>query len=194
MTERPGWTARRRCAFTLLEVLAVSLVLGLMAGLVGLSLRGVQRRVDVRQVLQRIADFDSQTRSRAGHLGIPLTLRVSESMITRSIGPEEIAGEGDDLESDLRALIVLPDRWRIDRVITADNARPPVQIRVTPSVDLFGRSASYGLRLVDRTGARWWIVVCGPTGTATILEHDEKTANEILSVLSQARLARHDAD
>ena len=165
--------------FTMIEILAVMVLLGLAAGVVAVNIRGPMRRASLEEVVGRIVDFDGQTRAIARRQGRPLRLRV-DLYAGRLARTDAESGE------ELGAPAVVPGGWRIEKLRVRDE-----QIgsgTATLSGSRRGLSPSYALLLVGPHGERRWLLCAGLSGHFTQCESYE----EIENILAEA--ARDHAD
>lgn len=190
MSERPNFSVHAPGAFTLIEVIAVIVIIALLAGLAGFSLKGVLRHADGEQVAQRILAYDGLARQRAERFDQGMLLDIRPNRIEQASAERPEALASRDVLPTVSPPLVLPTGWAIDRVVSADGTDIRQEIRIDATA---GGSRTYGLRLVDAEGQHRWIIVCGPTGMGMVV-NDDRQAENILAILSRARLPRLDAD
>lgn len=174
-------------AFTLIEVMAAIVIVALLAGLAGLSLRGVLRSAESDQATRQLLAYDAQTRQRAARFDRPIQLSIREDRIEQEPMESPGATETRNLPTMSGTPGLLPTGHQIDRVVTADGSDTRAEVVVTASAGT-ARSRSYGLRLVDgEREQQQWVIVCGPTGMGTVVD-DDRQAQNILAILALARL------
>ena len=157
----------RRGAFTLIEVMAVIVLLGLMAGAVTWSfarnVRGASRETAMSQVMRA----DRMARLAARRFGRPCVLRID-------IGAQRVwrvVEVGSRIEKSPATSV---SGCRLDRIAIAGAVADSGIVDVPYSTA--GHSASYGIRLV-RQDWRGWLIFCGLTGQATVIENEQEAQN-----------------
>lgn len=175
-----------RSGFTLIEVLAVIVVLGLLAGAVAWSLAGDATQAIGEDALGRLAHADSMARAEARRFGREYTLRfdLNEQALRR-------LDEGDRQSAHS---VKLPTGHRIEAVAfkaQGDSGSGTLRRVTFGAADVVyspaGRSVSYAVRI--RSGdARRWLVVAGLTGQVTQTDDAKAVDN-----LFDAGLPRADA-
>lgn len=185
----PHHTSR---GFTLIEVVAAMVIVALMAGLAGLSLHGVLHSAQNDQATRKLLAYDEQARRRAVRFDQPIRLNIRENRIDQELTEHTGAARTRDVPAMSSMPGLLPAGYEIEHVITADGDDTQAEVVVTPSAGM-GRSRSYGLRLIEKNAEQEWVIVCGPTGMGVVLDNDRQ-AQDILAILSRARLPGSDAD
>jgi type II secretion system protein H len=147
-----------RRGFTMIEILAVMVLLGLAAGVVAVNIRGPMREASLEEVVERIVDFDGQTRAIARRKGRPLRLRVDLTAGRLSRSDAETGEE-------LGAPAVVLGGWRVEELRVRDE--PIGSGTATLSVSRRGLSQSYALLLVGPHGERRWLLCAGLSGHFT---------------------------
>jgi prepilin-type N-terminal cleavage/methylation domain-containing protein len=171
----------RRRAFTLLEVMAVVVLLGLTAGAVAWSFAGHVRHASRDAAVSQFVRADRLARLAAQRQGRPCALRIdlTTQRLVRHMGaPTEAPAE--------QAHSATLAGGRCDRIVVAGTAASTapagiVEIPFSPG----GRSPSYAVRLVFSERALW-LVFSGLTGQATVIEN-EQHAHNLLAALGTAR-------
>lgn len=190
-------------AFTLIEVMAVVVLLGLLAGAVAWSMAEDLSRDAKHAALQAIVGEDEMVRLAARSSGRPCVLRldIDNQRISRAT-----MGQADQREQ--AHSIALRGDWRMSEVIllrpdtSAQAAVSPVrrqtmrsgaaEIRLSP----VGLSPTYIVRL-DRQSeatnrrasspghhARQWLVVAGMTGGSRVI-HEQQEIDNLLATLTR---------
>ncbi len=179
----------RRGGFTLVEVIAVVVLLGVLAGsAVWLMTEQVQRGSRAGATGQ-MSYADRMARLASSRLGRHCILRfdLDSQQIVRYDGPEARR------KINVGLGVTMPVRFRIDRIVrVAETASSPgtgLDVRENGVVDIefgpSGRSQSYALRL--KTGEEsFWIVFSGLTGQLTSLD-DEKKIDNLFALLATGR-------
>lgn len=177
MTPRPPC---QRGAFTLIEIIAVVILLGLLATLAAWSFSGPLRRAQFDQALEQVRYLNATSRALARDTGqlVTMTFDLDRGEVSRSQGRRGGAAV-------YRAS--LAPGARIDRVRTAtdDRTSGTAEVAVSP----LGLSPSYAVRLA---GPNWrrWVFVSGLGGDARVIRDD----SEIAAIFAAARdAARRDA-
>jgi len=174
---------RRACrtpGFTLIELTAVLLVMGLAAGAVALSLGPARGAGRMEDAADRLADLDGRTRQRAIRSGkaVQLVFDLPANRIFTRAGEtkDETPLEGLDLGGGVS----------LGKVVLAGGStgRGPVAIWCSPR----GLAPTYAVRL-DRSGRSAWLLVAGMTGQV-VRTDDERQIIEAMGLLAGG----HDAD
>jgi len=172
----------KRRAFTLIEVIAVVVLIGLLAGATAWLLAEDARSGTRAEVASRISHADRSARLAGMRMGRPCVLRfdLGRNRLRRVFRDSE--GREQSSHS-----VTLPDGYRIDRIVTVR----PVSSRGSVTSDsgvveipysTGGRSVSYAVRLSSQGGA-WWMVVSGLTGHVTA-NQNEQDVYKLFSALS----------
>jgi prepilin-type N-terminal cleavage/methylation domain-containing protein len=183
----------QRRGFTLIEVIAVVVLLGILAGSsVWLMTRQV-RRGSRAGAIGQMSYADRMTRLASSRIGRRCILRfdLGRQEIVRYDGPaarNKIQhGQG----------VQMPAGFRIDRILRrgpgAGGARGALDVRSSGVVDIeyspSGRSESYALRLQAGEEA-FWIAFSGLTGQLTPLENEQEVDN-LFALLATGRPDAH---
>jgi prepilin-type N-terminal cleavage/methylation domain-containing protein len=179
----------RRGGFTLIEVIAVVVLLGVLAGSALWRMTEQVQRGSRAGATGQISYADRMARLASSRLGRRSILRfdLDQQQITRYDGPEARrkvnVGRG----------VTMPVRFGIDRIVRVAESSPSpagrLDVRKSGVVDIefgpSGRSQSYALRL--GTGEEFfWIVFSGLTGQLTTLD-DEKEIDNLFALLATGR-------
>lgn len=187
-----------RSGFTLIEMMAVVVLLGLLAGAVVWSLADEAHRRSRANVIARIAQADRTARIAARRLGRPCVLRfdLDRQRIVRLAGRRDHGGAAGHA-------MQLPAEHRIERVVvlggplsggSATRKFTAIGTKtgtVEVAYSTAGRSASYALRLVSRgrdggtepaesapDGGRW-LLFAGLTGQM-VRDHDDHDVDKLV--------------
>lgn len=170
--------ARKRAGFTLIEIVAVLLIVALLAGLGIASLRGLRNSATIESVTRQIMDYDRSARLLAERQGEAIDLVVQvEGMRQEHLADARRSGP-------LHSPLVLPKGFAIRDVWIA--AREGNGNRAV-GIGREGRSRSYGFRLEAPAGENRWMVVSGATGQQQVSDHAMQS-REIQTILAQERL------
>ena len=154
----------RRCGFTLLEVTLVLLILSVVGAAVALRMRAPMRGAQARDVLGRLATFDSRTRAyaRRHDRSVRLVVEFARGEIRRTdpLGTE-------DLGEPLR----LPSWCRLRRLRLGEKSPEAGSIGILCTNE--GLTPSYALELELTERRSVWLLVCGLTGEAVTFDDDE---------------------
>jgi prepilin-type N-terminal cleavage/methylation domain-containing protein len=161
--EQRIWT---RAGFSLLEVLAVIVVLALLASVVAVSLASRWRQVRMQDLVERMITFDRQGRQMAVRFNQPMVLRFDlyEGTIRRLE-----AESGREMEvSPLR----LGGGWRLREVRIGTHRQEYGTVEVT--VSSRGYSASHALLLTGPQDERQWLLFPGLGGKAMTVDDEDQ--------------------
>lgn len=164
-----------RNGFTLIEVAAVMLLLGIAAACVALNLRGPMHNAQRKEVLDHLRTFDERTRqlARQQDKEFLVSIKMGRATLTR-MESEQGRPQGEDLE--------LPKEYRLNKVLMGQEE---IQVGQTSLlVSRLGLSPSYALQIEDSAGKRSWLAFAGLTGRSIELE-DEQTVRDILAARSR---------
>lgn len=161
--------ARRRSAFTIVELAAVMALLAILTSAVAMTLRPSLDQARQNAFVRRIGALDSRLRDQA---------RRQNRLLVLAIDIEEGEVFHEDSDGKTRA-IRLGNSVRIDQFRMADKSVDAGQVRI--SISPLGRSDSYALRLRGSSGRKQWLVVFGLTGQTLTFDED-LDADEALSI------------
>ncbi len=171
---------RRDRAFTLVELLAVLLLMALLATAVTLSLKGVLRDAELRNAASQLIQFDRLAREQARRSNRPSQLHFEpQARRVRSVDVRTQKAQGRELQ--------LPAGVSIEQVRTAWQARDDIDVVVPCSAR--GQTGSYAVLLRGAGQRRLWLVVTGLSGT-TETERDDHTVNQTFALLANGHDAR----
>ncbi len=180
-----------RCAFTLIEVMAVVVLVGLLAGAAALSLAGQARYRTTQDVIDTLQSVDRNARFAAMRLGG--TTRIRYDLSNQQVYNETT----DDTGSSTRSpAVAFPVEYRIDRVLVSDVSATSGASRSTTgraldygTIDIelspAGRSTTYAVRLSHEEN-KHWLIFAGLTGQVTQTD-DEKEVNNLFTMLASGR-------
>jgi prepilin-type N-terminal cleavage/methylation domain-containing protein len=169
---------KRNGAFTLIEVMAVVLVLALLSAAAAWSFARPLARLRTSEAIDLITSFDASSRlaaSRFGH-SVDLQFDLTDQALVRSEGGK------------ITYRAVLPPGFAIEQVRTADGVRDAGEITIECS--RMALSPSYALKLIGPDEVERWLVVAGLSGQVTTAR-DEPDVDAILNL--SAPPARRDA-
>lgn len=143
----------RRTGFTLLELLAVLLIIGIFCSIAVYCLAGPYQQARRQHVVERIAQLDEQLRTATRRFGRSgeLTIAFREGTVETSVGKNENGHK-----------VQLPADLALDQVRTA--VRNESYGRIVIPFTGEGHSATYAVRLKPREGVPQWILFAGVTG------------------------------
>ena len=152
--------------FTLIEVMAAIVIMGLLSAAVVVNLAGRTRAARAEDVVGRIEQYDSLARAAARRTGAAdvLTVDLTRGEIRRSGTPMFRLGDSVKL-----ARLLLPGR-RIECGVA------------TAPISLDGRSPSYAVKLEGPNGEARWLFFAGLTGTP-VHPADDREAEELFDKL-----------
>lgn len=156
-------SARR--GFTLWELVAVLILLGLMASAVVVNLQGHIANARLEMVLDRLEAWDHRGRALARRQGRPLAFVWDlESGRVGLEGLENAAGLP-------AASLALPRGVRGLQIRTAPQAGPSDHLRIPISAQ--GQSLTYAVQLQATGGRQKWLAVLGASGQCLRLEQEQ---------------------
>ncbi|MBI1335792.1 MAG: prepilin-type N-terminal cleavage/methylation domain-containing protein [Phycisphaera sp.] len=182
----------RRGAFTLIEVMAVVVVMGLLACATAWTMAGTARRGNRDLARSRLVFADRLARVAGSRTGQRSTLDIDldKQTITRTLT------DTDGREVD-RQTVTLPEGQRVERVLTVEQPDESwvfaddgvVHADESGVVEIVysrhGRSPSYAV-LLSTGDEKQWVVFSGLTGQ-TDTQTDDKTVKNIFSLLATGR-------
>jgi len=178
-------------AFTLIEVMAVVVILALLAGTVVWSLTGDVRRVGVAEAADTIAHVDRTARIAAQRFEGGCRLRIDLDQQRARRLHTDAGGEVAAAHS-----VSLPRGHRIEQLVLApdvgDAATGGAAARrvISGAIDIAyspqGASPTYALRLGSPSGRQQWLVFAGLTGQMTVID-DERDVDNLFAMLAATR-------
>ena len=158
--------------FTLVEVIAVLVLIALAAGTVAVSVRGHVAGAQLEMFLDRLETLDAQARNAAK--------RHSQSVaLTFDMGNGQVSQAGGDAVE--KRTFAAPGSVAIAKVRTnyQQSTDGTLQINVSP----LGQTDTYALRLQAASGRSAWLVVLGVSGQCLRFD-EERDVEEIFSLQS----------
>ncbi|QDU70609.1 pilus assembly FimT family protein [Mucisphaera calidilacus] len=172
---------RRQHAFTLIEVLAVIVILGLLAGATAWAIVAETRTVTRDEVIDVLTRTDHTARLTARRLGQPCELRIDYER--QNLRRVMLLPDGT---TERAHLVTLPDSCRITPIrLPAERTRPPSTDKQVIAYATDGRSRDFGIEVAVEDESRW-LVVIGMTGQ-TLITDDEQHAIDILLAADPGR-------
>jgi len=181
----------------LIEVMAVVVLLGLLAGATVWSLAGDAHRHSKGELVSRIIQMDAQTRLAAARSGQTFQLQFDlDSQSIRRIEANDAA-----MESASHRLVIASD-YRINQMVTSQwnwqSSESDGQMfkrikggTLSVTFGVIGCSASYALQIMhEPTGETQWLMLAGLTGQATVVKN-ESDFEDIFAWLGGARTDAH---
>ena len=173
----------QRRAFTLIELMAVVVLIGLLAGAATWSMVWQASQATRTDVISRIAHADRMARLAAERSGRPCELVID--LDRQTLGRRMLREDGS---VERAAEVQLPREFRIERVIRSDPAGAKQRSaqrfergQVTVGYGPGGRSRSFAVMLKDKQQTDW-LVWAGLSGQV-IQTHDDKEADNIFELL-----------
>jgi len=198
VAHRPA--ARNRSGFTLIEIAACLVILGLLTGAAALSLRSIKHNVDLDTWVERFAQLDRQTRQRAQDQGRPWRIVIDLQQNRLWSEPSESNPHGIPRStrstrntSTTRTTLLLPRSWALTEARTdneqADlSSSAPRQVVVTISSQ--GVSPTYAIGLTHTTlPSSLSLLVAGGSGQPLRISD----VQQIKDIFASLRAARDDA-
>ncbi len=152
-----------RDAFTMLELVAVLVMLGLISTLGMLAVSGQLDQARLNHLAQSIANADRKERDASRKSPTAGSLTIDKSM-------KRLRYENSDHTIDLK------DNLKIAELIIGSGKSNERSVIFSHA----GQSSTYALRLESKRGAMRWIVIIGMTGQ--VLFNDD--SNEVRSLLA----------
>lgn len=166
-----------RLGFTLVEVMAVAVVMALLAGAAALTFTGPLRRATAREAVDRIASFDESCRRYATRFDRDAEMVFSladGTMALRLVG----AARGGPQPARL------PSGVRFNRVrVAGERGRNAAFGEVSVPCSSLGTGVTYAVELTG-PGFDRWLVVAGLGGGVTEVS-DEREVDRILAALAR---------
>lgn len=176
---------RARCAFTMIELLAVLAIAALLVSVAVASLAGTSRIAVAEDVIAQIAEFDRVARAHARSSG--RSLRIVFDPQRQTLRVESPSGHSASATSAPPPPLRLPGAVRLEEV--RQGAGAVKREAVEGTISSAGRSRSYALTLVEPEGRRRWLFVAGLTGH--VLQYDdEQQVQDIFEAITPGADAR----
>jgi prepilin-type N-terminal cleavage/methylation domain-containing protein len=167
----------RKYAFTLVELLAVIVLIGLMIGATSWTLAWYAKSSSRENAVNQIARADNLARIASRRLGQPCGLRLD-------ISSQSIRGFSAGSSHGFQSTTTNVSGCKMDKILIAGEPADANSVQVP--ISTAGLSPSYAIRLTqkDQTG---WLVFSGLTGQPTWIENEHESQN-----LQYLLNARHD--
>lgn len=162
--QRPN--SRKRRAFTLLELIAVFIVLGLISSIAFISVVGHLDQSELVRVSQMLSNADRKEReaARLSPIAGGLTIEKSRQRLRYSCSARTI-----DLGRNVR----------LAEAIVSSPSYDDQAVLFSQS----GQSHTYALRLESRRGAMNWLLIVGTTGQVLVCDDSD----QVRSLLAMGR-------
>lgn len=171
---------RDRRAFTLIEMMAVLVIIALLAMVAGLVLAGPASVARMSDVTDRIEQIDRQARDYAQRFDCP-------TQLTFNLTAQSITIQRTDDQSLVGRTLHVPAKYRIERIRFAGQSSDAGETLLSCSTH--GSTPSYGL-VIAGPQQRVCFLVAGLTGRFAELAN-EQSIDETFKALADAG---HDAD
>jgi prepilin-type N-terminal cleavage/methylation domain-containing protein len=159
-------------AFTLIEVAACLVLLGLLAGLVAVSLHQARRQASFEDGIAQVIAWDRRCRDEAQRMDRVLEMTVDPQ--TSTARARVVDAEGMTQGAPDRMPLVLPWGLRIASAWSGDS--PDAGPRLTIRCDPHGRTSSYALEVQNAAGRSQWVFFAGGSGQPTRWETEDEMA------------------
>ena len=166
-------TNHGRAAFTLVEVVAVVVVMAILAGAMIVSLGDRMSRVRMSGLLDRLESLDRQSRTLAWQQKVPMLLAFDRDQ-------HHVERSSLDNRPTNRRRIHLPKGFGIASVRVSTNASLANPIRLTISPQ--GQSPTYAIEVSSGKKDSEWLVFGGVTGQA-VRGYNETEVTELFRQL-----------
>jgi prepilin-type N-terminal cleavage/methylation domain-containing protein len=180
-----------RTAFTIIEVLAVVVLLGLLAGATMWSMAADVQRGQEADAVSRLASADRSIRLASARLGGAWVLEVDVEAhrLHRATADKRRRLGSVELPRGCRIVeVVVPGKGRAE----SGDAIPTTWARINkgkipiPYAD--GRSKTFALRLKSGSQEQdQWMIISGLTGQVT-LTHDDREIDNLFAMLTTGRV------
>lgn len=166
--------------FTLYELLAVMVLMAILAGTVGISVRGHVSNAQLEAFLDRLETFDGRARAEARRLHQPVTLAFDSDEQRASRTQGGFAGAATERTCAVPRGVEIAQMKTTSQV----SARGSLRIALSP----LGQTDTYALRLEASSGRSVWLVVLGASGQC--LRFDKE--NDVEEIFALQRGAKRD--
>ena len=169
----------RQSSFTLIEMTAVLVLLGVLAALATLSLASSVRQSRMDDAVAEFAMHDHLVRQRAQQFGTPLAIDLL-------VGPADVIRLHGNSPNDAGPFH-LPSGVRITRLLMAGQSTTRADYgEVSIPCSAQGLTPSYAVQLASSGNDRRWLFIAGLTGQATSM-NDEQQVEQVLQTLQTSR-------
>lgn len=177
-SQKPALVVRgkvRRYSFTLIELLAVLVIVGLITAMASIRLSGIAQAAQLEWATERLAASDGLLRTHAAACGqaAHLAFELGTGRLERRFGERR----------EKSSTVELGQRLRVTRFVSATR-----DIETgTASVDYspFGACQSFAVELKGPSGRSAWMLFAGITGQVTRME-DGQDVSRMLRALGQS--------
>jgi len=182
MAYTPTTRLLRNTGYTLLEVLAVLIIAGMLAGAVAWPVKDVLTRTTQKSTIDQIRYFDHLTRAQTRRSGESLKIHIQpwERRLVR-YDPQE--------EEEVGVPLVLPSNLEIEDVLFWPDTDSADGAIVALPCSANGHTPTYALHLTGND-LDFWLVFAGLTGQTTIVQEEE----DALSLFDNLSASWNDAD
>lgn len=171
------------CAFTLIEVVAVLVLVGLLATAVSFTFADRHAAVRIEDLADQLVYLDGVTRSYAKRFGRPVAMRIDLNR-----GQIERLGTSDGGQA--KSLYAIPKSFSIERIVTGTGSIERGEIIVSYSAQ--GLTDSYGIVISsDQSRSNRCVLVLGFSGQAIVAQNPEQLEEMLAPSLAEGPLAKH---
>lgn len=165
---RHRWTNIRR-AFSLIELIAALVILGLMMGILAMSFQGTLSRIRQRGEIEELKLFDQQVRSRVLRHGTPLEVTFDQNTKQLRVAAQSPTSDRSELTMSLNSVT---KSWMASR-----NKAQGLELQY----DRFGCS-TYGVKRSLQQADPTWTICLGTSGQflVDVTEEELTSLKEIL--------------
>lgn len=157
-------------AFTLIEMIVVLAIMGMLAAVVVVSLRGPLQAGRLQSACEQIVMVDRQLRQRNVKNDRPLEMTID----LKTSELKTIDLEGSDT---LARSVKFGHSIRIDRFVSADRQADYGLVSVRYGKQ--GQSPTYAVRISSGSGLHQWLLFAGLTGKVYWIENEEEIQSTI---------------
>jgi prepilin-type N-terminal cleavage/methylation domain-containing protein len=166
----------RRRGFTLIEIMAVMVILALLSAAAAWSFSRPLARARASEAIELVTSFDASSRLAARRFGrsVDMQFDLADGTLRRREG-EQVAYRS-----------ALPQGFSIEQVRTGEGVRDAGEVTIECS--RLALSPSYAVKLVGPGGVERWLVVAGLSGQVTAAR-DEADVDAMLNLAAARRNA-----
>jgi type II secretion system protein H len=166
---------RRRSGFTLIELMAVLVLMGLISATAVLRFSGTTRRAQFEWSLERAMAADRRMRTHSGTCGRPASLafEIGSGRLECAFGSQREATSNVELGA----------RTHITRFLTARRHVETGKVEIP--YDPYGHSETFAIEIEGPGDRSTWILFAGLTGQTRRLE-DRRDVEHVLETLRPA--------
>ena len=164
------WHPINAAGFTLIEIMAALVLMGVLSAAVVVNLSGPTRAARMEDAIGQVRQYDRMTRAAARRSGAAdvLTFDLSRGEIHRAA-------------NSAATWVSIAQPIRIDRLLLPGRRVETGRADVPISAD--GRSPSYAVRLIGPQDEARWLFIAGLTG-ATIQPENDRDAQALFDALA----------